>query len=132
MTILERYYEDHPERRVEDQGEALRLQSFWKFCPHQLGYESQEQSAYVCDRMRSCEECWNRQIPKAYDWIAHYTVRSINGQKEDRELTDIRAADIRTALASAQIKVGRMPKEDPEIEAAFIRSITIADDDFDF
>ncbi len=132
MTFLEKYYEDHPERRAADQGEEWHLQSWDKFCPYKLGYESQKQSAYICDRVRDCEECWNRQMPKVYGWIAHYTVRSINGQKEDRELTDIRAADIRTALASAQIKVDRMPKEDPEIEAAFVYDIGIVDEDYDF
>ena len=132
MTFLERYYEDHPECREKDQGEEWDLQSWGKFCPYQLDYESQKQSARICDRVGSCEECWNRQIPKAYGWIAHYTVRSINGQKEDRELTNIHAANIYMALESAQIKVERMPKEDPEIEAAFVYDIGIVDKDYEF
>lgn len=119
MTFLEKYYEDHPGG-----------QSWVAKCPSEFGYE--KEINYDDCPFEGCEECWNRQLPKCYTWIASYTVRLVNGDKEDRVLTDIHAADIRMALASAQTRIGRMPKEDPEIEAAFVYDIGIVDEDYDF
>lgn len=72
-------------------------------------------------------------MARAYHWMADYSVRLINGEQEDRRMggpgSEIEAPNIQEALAIAQARAEAMPKEDPEIEAAFVWDIGIIEAD---
>lgn len=131
MTFLEKFYEDHPEDRLEDMGKPWHSQSWGDRCPSDLGYEKESSCSRVGEG-ESCAECWGRQTGRCYQWVVQYTVRLINGQTEDRELKGIHAQNIAMALASAQLAAKRLVKTDLEVEAVFIYDVGIIDEEYEF
>ena len=131
MTFLEKYYEDYPEMFKEDKEKPTCIQSWTSKCPSDLGYEGKSSCGSVADD-ESCAECWGRQMPRCYQWVAQYTVRLVNGDMEDRTLEGIHAQNIAMALASAQLAAKRLVKTDLEVEAVFINDVGIIDEEYEF